>query len=262
MTKVTKVGFLLVTLLILILGILPVLVLLIEVGVHGFISAWTTSTTLRPALWTTLGSGLIAMLVILVLGGPTAWYLSRHAPPKTTSWAFFLVMIPLFMPPLVLGLVLAFVLGPDTAVGQALTGIGVSPTNSWFALVVAEVYEALPYFLITAWAGLRSLSPALEESALTLHRTPMETLRYVTLPLATPSLIAALALSWSRVVGAFGAVIILAYHPQGLPVAIWTGLEEMGLGQALPLALWLLVVGLPIPLAFSWKGRDHVASLR
>ena len=259
MSSVSRPLFIAVTAITLALGVVPAGVLVAVVGLHGFLSAWGNLTQLPTALWTTLLSGGIALLVIVILGGPTAWYLARLAPRRIAAWAIGLVLIPLFMPPLVLGLVLAYVLGPDAGVGSLLSSWGISPTNSWFSLVVAQVYEALPYFIITAWAGLRVLPSALQEAALTLHRRPHEVFWYVTIPLAAPSLIAALAMAWSRVVGAFGAVVILAYHPAGLPIAIWVGLQELGLAQALPLALWLLVVGLPLPLGLAWREEHRVA---
>lgn len=244
------------------LGLLPGIVLVATVGVGGFVAAWHTSPQLSTAFWTTLWSGLMSLGIIVLLGGPTVWYLTRIASPGLAIWGMGLVLVPLFMPPLVLGLVLAYVLGPDTSVGAVLTAWGVTTTNSWFALVVGQVYEALPYFIITAWAGLRRLSPIIEEAAHSLNRKPCEVFWYVTVPISAPSLIAALAMTWSRVVGAFGAVVILAYHPTGLPVAIWIGLEEVGLAQALPLALWLLVVGLPVPLGFAIRGERRVALRR
>jgi molybdate/tungstate transport system permease protein len=56
--------------------------------------------------------------------------------------------------------------------------------------------------------------------------------------------------------GAFGAVVIIAYHPTALPLQIWTSLQETGLPSALPFALVLLVVALPLPLAaYIWSAR-------
>lgn len=262
MGSVGRVGLIGVTALTVALGLVPAGVLVAAVGVHGFVAAWSHSPELSSALGTTLLSGVISLAAIVALGGPTVWYLARHAPRWAASWGLGLVLVPLFMPPLVLGLVLAYVLGPDTGVGATLSSWGVAPTNSWFSLVVAQIYEALPYFVITAWAGLRTLPRAVEDAALTLGRPPRDVFWYVTLPMAAPSLVAALAMTWSRVVGAFGAVVILAYHPSGLPLAIWVGLQELGLAQALPLALWLLVVGLPIPLGLAWRGERHVAAGR
>lgn len=259
MGNVSKGALIGVTVLTVALGLVPAAVLLGTVGVHGFIADWHTSSSLSSAFRTTLVSGFISLGLVLLLGGPTVWYLARLAPPKVASWGMGLVLVPLFMPPLVLGLVLAYVLGPDSGVGAAISAWGISPENSWFALVVGQVYESLPYFIITAWAGLSNWPALIEDAALSLNRHPRQVFWYVTLPLAAPSLVAAMAMTWSRVVGAFGAVVILAYHPAGLPLAIWIGLQEMGLAQALPLALWLLVVGLPIPLGLALRGDRHVA---
>jgi len=56
--------------------------------------------------------------------------------------------------------------------------------------------------------------------------------------------------------GAFGAVIIIAYHPYGLPLQIYATLDQTGLPTALPYALVLLVVALPLPLAaYIWSAR-------
>jgi molybdate/tungstate transport system permease protein len=61
--------------------------------------------------------------------------------------------------------------------------------------------------------------------------------------------------------GAFGAVLVIAYHPYGLPMQIWVTLQQTGLGAALPFALVLLVVALPLPvLAYVWTARARIAS--
>lgn len=210
-----------------------------------------------PAIRVSLLSGGIALGVVIGLGLPSAWYLARHAQSPLRRAVELALLALLLTPPLVLGLVLAFVLGPTTGVGMALSGWGISPTNSWFALVVAEVYEALPYFVLTASAAFEGVPRVYEEAALSLVPQPWRVWREVTLPLAAPGLIAAAAMAWARVVGAFGAVIVVAYHPAGLPLAIWVGLEEFGLPAALPLALILLAVGLPVPwLLMLWR-RSH-----
>ena len=85
---------------------------------------------------------------------------------------------------------------------------------------------------------------------------PARVFRRVTLPLALPGLATALAVAWARAMGAFGAVIIIAYHPFGIPLQIYTTLQETGLASALPFALVLLVVALPLPLvAYAWSAH-------
>lgn len=210
-------------------------------------------------LGTSLLATVVALAVIVALGTPLAWIMSR----ATRRWGLLLellLLVPLLMPPLVMGLLLAVLLGPASPVGAALTGIGLAPLGSLGALVLAEVYEAAPYYVLTAQAAFAQVDPGLEEVWLTLGRPPRHVLVAVSLPAAAPGLRAAFTLALARALGAFGAAIVVAYHPQGLPVAIWLTLEEVGLGSALPMALLLLVIALPLPMLL--KGRLEHAALR
>jgi molybdate/tungstate transport system permease protein len=110
--------------------------------------------------------------------------------------------------------------------------------------------------VVGAQAAFVAVNPRLEQQAALLGDRPSRVFRRVTLPLASPGLAMALAVAWARAMGAFGAVVIIAYHPYGLPLQIWTTLAETGLASALPYALVLLVVALPLPLAaYLWSAR-------
>jgi len=74
--------------------------------------------------------------------------------------------------------------------------------------------------------------------------------------MAGPGLAMALAIAWARAMGAFGAVVIVAYYPTSLPLQIWTTFQEAALQPALAYAFLLLVVALPLPLmAYAWSAR-------
>jgi molybdate/tungstate transport system permease protein len=146
--------------------------------------------------------------------------------------------------------------GPYTAIGGLLGHLNLSATNTFLALVIAEVYESAPYYVVGAQAAFSAVDPRLEQQAELLGDRPRRVFRRVTLPLASPGLAMAMAVAWARAMGAFGAVIIIAYHPYGLPLQIYTTLEQTGLPTALPYALVLLVVALPLPLAaYIWSAR-------
>jgi molybdate/tungstate transport system permease protein len=103
---------------------------------------------------------------------------------------------------------------------------------------------------------LASVDPELEENAALLGDRGARVFRRVTLPLAAPGLAMALAIGWARAMGAFGAVVIIAYHPYGLPMATWVTLQEQGLDAALPYAVVLIAAALPLPLlAYLWSAR-------
>jgi molybdate/tungstate transport system permease protein len=232
----------------------PVIALFFHITPHAVSSALRTPGALTP-LVVSLQSGLITLAVLVCLGTPLAWMMARGRLPWPRVWEAG-VLACLLLPPLVVGLLLIFMVGPLTPIGQALGHVNLSATNTFFALVIAEVYESAPYYVLGAQAAIAAVDPKMEQQAALLGDRPFRAVRRVTLPLAAPGLAMALTVAWARAMGAFGAVIIIAYHPHGLPLQIWTTLQETGLASALPFALVLLVVALPLPIAaYLWSAR-------
>ena len=232
----------------------PVITLLTHLSAHSIATSLTAPGALDP-LVISLESGAVTLAVLLLLGTPLAWMLARGALPFPRLWEAG-VLCSLLLPPLVIGLLLIFMVGPYTPIGELLGDLHLSATNTFLALVIAEVYESAPYYVLGAQAAFGAVDPRLEQQAELLGDRPRRVFRRVTLPLAAPGLAMALAVAWARAMGAFGAVIIIAYHPFGLPLQIYTTLQETGLASALPFALVLLVVALPLPLAaYIWSAR-------
>jgi molybdate/tungstate transport system permease protein len=236
----------------------PLFELIAHLSPHSINHALTEagSPGLGP-LWRSLIASSIALLAIVALGTPLAYLLARRRLPLPRLVEAGLV-VPLAMPPLVIGLLLIFLIGPASPLGGALDAADprIFGINTFFALVVAEFYEAAPYYIFAAAAAFSSVPERLEEDALLLGDRPLRAFFKVTLPLAAPGLSAGLAMSWARAMGAFGAVLIVAYDPPGLPMAIDTGLQAFGLDGALPYALLLVVAVLPLPIiAFLWSAR-------
>jgi molybdate/tungstate transport system permease protein len=234
----------------------PVIALLTHLSGSAIVSALTGPGDLDP-LFTSLASGAVTLAVLLVFCTPLAYLLARGSLPFPRIWEAG-VLCSLLLPPLVIGLLLIFMVGPYTPIGELLnaTPWHLSVTNTFLALVIAEVYESAPYYVVGAQAAFADVDPRMEEQAALLGDRPRRVFRRVTLPLAAPGLGVALSVAWARAMGAFGAVIIIAYHPYGLPLQIYNTLQETGLASALPYALILLVVALPLPLAaFTWSAR-------
>jgi molybdate/tungstate transport system permease protein len=232
----------------------PVIALVTHVSWHTITAALSAPGALSP-LVVSLQAGAVTLGVLVLLGTPLAWALARGTLPFPRLWEAG-VLACLLLPPLVIGLLLVFMVGPYTTIGQWLAGLHLSATNTFLALVVAEVYESAPYYVLGAQAAFAGVDHRLEQQAALLGDPPRRVLRRVTVPLAAPGLAMALAVAWARAMGAFGAVVIVAYHPTGLPLQIWTTLQETGLPSALPFALVLLVVALPLPLAaYAWSAR-------
>ena len=232
----------------------PVIALLTNLSWSAIVSSLTAQGALDP-LVVSVESGLVTLGVLLVLCTPLAWMLARGKLPFPRVWETG-VLCSLLLPPLVIGLLLVFLVGPYTPIGELLGHFNLSATNTFLALVIAEVYESAPYYVLGAQAAFSSVEPRLEQQAGLLGDRPRRVFRRVTLPLAAPGLAMSLSIAWARAMGAFGAVIIIAYHPMGIPLQIYTTLQETGLPSALPYALVLLVVALPLPLAaYIWSAR-------
>ena len=232
----------------------PVITLFAHLSGHVIADAWSTPGALTP-LVVSVEAGAVTLGILVVFGTPLGWLLSRRKLPFGRFFEAGL-LATLLLPPLVIGLLLVFMVGPNTPVGHFLAHLHLSATNTFAALVIAEVYESAPYYVLGAQSAFAEVDPNLEQQAALLGDRPDRVWRRVTLPLAAPGLAMALAIAWARAMGAFGAVIVIAYHPTGLPLQIWTTFQETNLGVALSFAFMLLVVALPLPLvAYAWSSR-------
>ena len=120
-------------------------------------------------------------------------------------------------------------------------------TNTAPAFVVTQVYVSIGYYVLGAIAALDAVPASLEIQAGLLGHDRWSVFRRVTFPLARLGFAVALSLAWVRALTEFGAVVITAYYPAGMPVAMWTSLENFGLPAVMPLLIVFLVTALPLP---------------
>lgn len=199
------------------------------------------------AIGVSLGLGVVALAIVVLLGTPLAWWLAGGR--TRTHWiADGLLLMGLLTPPLAMGLLLTTVYGPYGPVGTLLARSGALLTNSAPAFVLAQFYASLPYYVVAARAAFSGVPGELQQIGLTLGRSPAYGFFHVTVPLARRGLAVALALAWVRILGEFGTVLIVAYYPRGIPVKLWINLQDVGLGAVYPLLWMFFLVALPLPL--------------
>ena len=201
-----------------------------------------------------LGYSLIALVVIVCLGTPLAWWLARQS--FHGKWVLeAIILLALLTPPLAMGILLTTLYGPYGPVGSVVARTGVELTNSAAAFVLAQFYGALPYYVVAARAAFEGVPRELEHIALTLGKSPWQTFWQVSMPLARLGLAAGIALAWVRALGEFGIVLILAYYPQGIPVKLWVNLQDIGLPAVYPLLWVFFLVAMPLPLLLGLASR-------
>ncbi|MDE2464523.1 MAG: ATP-binding cassette domain-containing protein, partial [Alphaproteobacteria bacterium] len=205
-------------------------------------SGWQNlaSSALMHACAVSVASATTAAVIIALLGIPLAYILARSSG-RLMAMLGFLVQLPLALPPLTSGILLLFLIGYATPLGQATHG---ALTDSFPGIVLAEVFVAAPFLIIAARSAFSEVDPALEGVAASLGRGRLESFWRVCLPIARPSIVSGLLLAWLRAFGEFGATVMVAYHPYSLPVYTFVAFGAQGLPAMLPIILPTLVVAL------------------
>lgn len=218
-----------------------------------------TSPAALSALGLSLGTGALATLVCLVLGVPLALLLARSGS-RLAGLLRAVVTVPLVLPPMVGGVALLFLLGRNGWLGQGLAAIGVRIPFTTTAVVIAQSFVALPFLVLALEGALRASGIGYERAAAALGAGRWRILWRITLPLATPGLVAGVVLCFARAIGEFGATALFAGNAPGvtqtMPLAIYTAFNGAGVSQgaAVALSLMLLVTALIVLLLVrGWR---------
>jgi len=218
-----------------------------------------TASAPREALLLSLLTSVIATACALVLGLPLAWVLARtQLPGRHVIRA--VCTLTMVLPPVVAGVALLAALGRRGMIGASL--------NDWFgirlpfttpAVVIAQVFVAMPFLVLTVESALHSTDRTVEDAARTLGASPWTVIRRVTLPAVRPAILSGLVLTWARALGEFGATVTFAGNFPGttrtLPVATYLALES-DVDQALLMSVLLMIVSFVVLVSMRdrWTG--------
>ena len=156
-----------------------------------------------------------ATLVALALGVPAAWLLARRRFVGRGA-VELLVLLPMVLPPTVVGYYLLLLLGRRTPLGQLIEQLTGGPlVFTPAAAVLATTVAAAPFLVRAAQGGFEGVDPAYEEVARTLGRSELAVFLTVTVPLAGRGIAAGTALCFARAMGEFGATLMLAGNIPG-----------------------------------------------
>jgi molybdate/tungstate transport system permease protein len=204
------------------------------------------STQAMSSVRVSLGLTSLAMLIVVLGGTPAAVYIARAGMRERMVWQGAL-LISILLPPLALGILLSIAFGPGGAAGSWLEHFGIHLSNTPLAFVVTQVYVSAGYYVLGAVAAFQTVPGMLEKHAALLGQNPWVVFWRITFPLARLGLAAALSVAWVRALGEFGAVVVTAYYPSGMPVQLWVNLQSFGLPAVMPLLVIFLAAALPLP---------------
>jgi molybdate transport system permease protein len=185
---------------------------------------------------------LTASLLVFILGIAAVWSISRRSAFRGRTLLETVFMLPLVLPPTVVGFILLVMAGRKSAVGRGVEWLFGQPlVFTWWAAVAAAVTVAFPLVYQTMKVGFASIDRDLHDSARSMGADEWQLLRWITLPLAWRSLLTAYVLGFARGLGEFGATLMVAGNIPGKT-------------QTLPTAIYVAVDSGNMTLAWWWTG--------
>ena len=246
--------------------LLPILSIYLHTS-PGNLLRQLSNPVVRDAFVVSIKTSVIAQVLILLFGTPTAYLLATRRFPGH-SFAVTLVELPLVLPPAVAGIGLLAAFGRVGLLGSSLGALGVSLPFTQAAVTIAVAYIASPLYVRQAIAAFESTDPRYAAASRTLGAGPARTFFRVVLPLARAGLVAGLALSFARGLGEFGATIMFAGSlqkvTQTLPLAIYAEFDQnfdATLAMGGVLVLLSVVLLFTLRLTLSWRSSSSSRSM-
>jgi len=202
-----------------------------------------SSEKVLRALRLSLITSLITLVLVTITAVPAGYALSRYRFPGR-ALINTLVDVPIFLPPVVIGVSLLafFGSGIGSGVKQMLSGAGIS-LISWIGIVMCQYVISMSYGIRSVKAAFDSELLSREEIACSLGCTPWQAFMRVSLPLARPGLIAGCILVWARGLGVFGPLMVFVGtgpRVQVMPTMMWLELSVGNIEVSLAIALMML----------------------
>jgi molybdate transport system permease protein len=171
---------------------------------------------------------LCATALSLLIGAPTGYALAKRRVPLRAAWEG-IVLLPLVLPPTVLGFYLLVTFGrkgPLAHAYHALTGREMPPiVFTWQGAVLAACVVSIPLLIRAAQVAFADIDGELVEMARTQGATEGQIFRHILLPLARRGLLAGVGLAFARALGDFGATLMIGGNIPGetrtMPLAVY-----------------------------------------
>ena len=182
-------------------------------------------------IWLTLKLAAITTLLLLVIGLPVAWWLSKgRAIGKVILEA--IITMPLVLPPSVLGFYLLLAFSPQHGLGKWLQqAFNIQFVFSFQGLVLASVIYSMPFMIGPIKSALQQLPVSLSQASYSLGKNKWQTFIKVLVPNIRPSLLTAIVLTFAHTLGEFGVVLMIGGNIPGITrvasIAVYDSVEQM-----------------------------------
>ncbi|HMS55500.1 MAG TPA: molybdate ABC transporter permease subunit [Fimbriimonadaceae bacterium] len=199
----------------------------------------------------TLFVSLLATAVVVVVGTPVAWMLGRGPQTWRKRLVEMLILLPVVLPPTVVGYGLLLILGRGTTFGQWLNdSVGIQLLFTWQGAVIASAVMAFPLHVRTMIVAFSDIDASMIEQGKAFGASDWQIFKRIGLPIASRGLGAGTALAFARAAGEFGATLMVSGaipgKTQTMPIALYESVMAGKDSEAMLTALGLLSITLVV----------------
>jgi molybdate/tungstate transport system permease protein len=216
------------------LFLFPVLCLATTDSPQTLLDAFRRSEV-RAAIATSLLSASAAAGLTLLFGVPFAYALAR-SQFRGKALVETAIDLPILIPHSAVGVAYLLLFGEKAIWGQSLQLSG-----TFWGIVAVQVFVSAPFLIKTVYQAFDAMGSGYEMTARTLGASPAGAFGRVALPLASRAILIGAILAWSRAVSEVGSVELFAYYPMTAPILIANKASQLGIDQARPIAVLLVV---------------------
>jgi sulfate/thiosulfate transport system permease protein len=244
--------------------LIPLTAVFVRSGSEGFGTFIKAAASPRAlaAYRLSFGAAALGAAINCVFGLLVAWVLVRYqfAGRRLLS---AVIDLPFALPTAVAGIALTALYADTGIIGRVLAPAGLPIAYNPAGVVVALTFIGLPFVVRTVEPVLSEASSEVEEAALTLGATRLQTFTRVILPSVLPALATGFALAFARGAGEYGSVIFIAgnvpFRSEIAPLLIITQLEEYNYAGAAAIACVVLLISFAVLLLINllqhWQQR-------
>lgn len=241
---------------------LPIIAIFLRITPEQFF-ATVQNPDVISALWLSLFTTVITLIIVIAIGTPFAYYHSRYSYPGKVI-VDTLIDLPLVLPPAVAGVALLMLYGRVGLLGRYFNMVGIQIAFTTLAVIMAQIFVASPFYLRQAKSLFEQIDPAYEQTSRTLGASSIRTLFLVTLPMTTSGLISGAVMTFGRALGEFGATIMFAGNVPGttqtMPLAVYVGMQgDVYVGLTISILLVIISFAIMIAVRLIQKREEHHA---
>lgn len=179
-------------------------------------------------LWVSLKVSLLATIITFLLGTIIAYKVYQYQG-KWRSTIEIILLIPLVLPPTIVGFFILILLGRNSIIGQILSQWEINIIFTWYGAVIACIIIGFPLMFRATLGAFEQIDSLLLDSARVEGASEIKVFYYISLPLAFRGIFAGTILSFTRILGEFGATLMVAGNipnkTQTIPMAIYFAVQ-------------------------------------